>query len=129
MISKKTLNTRDGFALVEILIALVILSTILLRVYSVVSTSINALSRVKNNIIAMMVAQNELNEFLLEKMRSLDAKDEPVKEYPGFLASRETAKLDLGLGPLEINKTVVTVHWKESGVQKSYKLVYIFENK
>lgn len=123
------MRRRNGFALLEILIALVVLSTILLRVYSSVATGIGALSRVKNNTIAMLIARGELNDFLLRNMRSSDMKDEPVSEFPNFYLSRETTRLDLGLGPFEVQLTRIVVRWKDRGREQQYRLNFFHEAK
>ena len=120
---------NKGFALLEVLIAMMILSVILLNVLSAVSTGIKAISLVKSNTIAVLIAKNELNDFILSSMRGTDLKDETIEEYPGFKFSRETTKLDLGLGPFELKKTLISVNWTERGKERTYDLTFLHESR
>ena len=108
---------------------MMILSIILLRVFAAVSTGIRAISLVRNNTIAILIAKNELNDFILSRMRGTDLKDETIEEYPGFKFTRETTKLDFGLGPFEIKKTLISVNWKERGKERTYDLTFLHESR
>ena len=118
---------KKGFALIEILIALTILSIILLSVFSGISASINVMSGSKNFSKAMIIAKSKLNEFLLDKMRGTDLTDELIEEYPNFQYSRTTERFEHDLfGPLSAQRTTLTVSWEENGQRKEYSLTYIF---
>ncbi len=119
--------SRDGFVLVEILIALAILSTVLISVISGVTSSVYVISGMKNYTHAMLIARTRMNDFMLKNMRGTDLKGQQVKEYPGFSYSRATKRFEHPLfGPMQANITDITVSWKERGTKKKYKISYIY---
>jgi type II secretion system protein I len=119
-----------GFALVEILIAVTILSIVLLSVFSGVSTSIKALSDNRNQTLAMIIAKSKMNEFIIDSMRGPDISDEPVQDHQGFTLSRETKRFEHPLmGPLPVKKTDISVKWKTvhfGNRERLYSISYIF---
>lgn len=125
-------SSRKGFVLVEILIALSIMSIVLLSVISGVTSSIHVISGMKNSTRAMMIARTTMNDFILRRMRGTDLKREPVKEYPGFYLTRVTGPWELpmiDLGPLAtVKKTDITVTWRERGREREYSIFYIYQS-
>ena len=84
----------------------------------------------KNYTKAMLIAKNKMNEFILEKMRSLDVNHEQVEEYEGYTFSRVTERFEHELiGPLPAKKTVITVHWLEGDKERNYSVSYIYPEK
>jgi type II secretion system protein I len=127
---KKKSLLKSGFALIEVLIALTILSIALIGIVSGVSGGITAISQSKNMTKAMIVAKNALNEYEISNMRGADIKDEEVKEYPGFRYSREVKRFEHELlGPLDAKKVEITVNWQENGRDKKYSISYIYPSK
>ena len=125
--SENAFPGRGGFVLVEILIALAILSTVLISVISGVTSSVYVISGMKNYTHAMLIARTKMNDFILKNMRGTDLKGQQVKEYPGFSYSRVTTRFEHPLfGPMQANITNVTVTWKERGKKKKYKISYIY---
>jgi type II secretion system protein I len=119
---------RSGFVLVEILIALSILSIVLISVISGVTSSVYVISGMKNYTHAMLIARSRMNDFMLKNMRGTDLKGQQVKEYPGFSYSRVTERWEHPLlGPLPANKTDIIVTWNERGRKKIYKISYIYQ--
>jgi type II secretion system protein I len=124
----KPADKGKGFVLVEILIALAILSTVLISVISGVSSSVYVISGMKNYTMAMLVARTRMNEFILKNFRGTDLKHEEIKDYPGFYMSRVTKRFEHPLlGPLPANVTSIIVTWKERGKRRSYKISYIYQ--
>ncbi len=124
---RRFFKQRKGFALVEILIAITILSMLLLSIYTSVSASIGVISGTKNYTRAMIIAKSKMNEFILLRMRGSDISRESVKEYEDFTFSRETTRYENELlGPIPAQKTDITVFWKENGREKKYSLSYIY---
>jgi type II secretion system protein I len=124
---RRYLTQRKGFALVEILIAISILSMLLLSIYTSVSASIGVISGTKNYTRAMIIAKSKMNEFILRRMRGADISRESVKEYTDFTFSRETTRYENEfLGPVPAKKTDITVFWKENRREKKYTLSYIY---
>ncbi|OHD64125.1 MAG: hypothetical protein A2176_00585 [Spirochaetes bacterium RBG_13_51_14] len=124
------MKQNKGFVLVEILVALAILSIVLLSVISGVQSSIYVIAGMKNYTRAMLIARSRMNDFILRNMRGTDLKDEPVKEYPGFAVSRVTKRFEhpmIDLGPLSANRTEITVNWKERGREREYTVSYIYQ--
>ena len=118
----------DGFALVEVLIAVAILSTVLISIISGVSSSVYVISGMKNSTRAMLVARSRMNEFILKDMRGTDIKNEAVKEYPGFTWSRVTTRYESPLlGPIPANISSISVNWKERGREREYKISFIYQ--
>ena len=68
----------SGFALVEVLIALAILSIVLMSIFSAVSTTLNVLSGVRSSTRAMIIARSKLNEFIGGRMKGNDISREDV---------------------------------------------------
>lgn len=126
----RTISDIYGFALIEILIAITILSISLISIISGVSGGIMAISENKNLTRAMIIAKNKLSEFEMSNMRGPDIRDDPVKEYPGFTYNREVKRFEHELfGPLDAKRIEITVKWKEKGRDKSYALSYIYPSK
>jgi type II secretion system protein I len=119
-----------GFALIEILIAITILSISLIGITSAVSGGIIAISANKNLTIAMIIAKNKLNEFEMSNMRGLDINNEQVKEYSGFTFSRTVKRFEhILFGPLDANRIEITVKWQEKERDKVYTISYIYPSK
>ncbi|PKL40874.1 MAG: hypothetical protein CVV44_04505 [Spirochaetae bacterium HGW-Spirochaetae-1] len=120
-------SSRSGFALIEVLIAVTILSIILLSIYSGISTSINVMSGAKNYTRAMIIAKSKMNEFIDSKMRGTDLNHEPVEEYENFFINRVTQRFEHPLlGPLPAKETEITVTWRENDREKEYSISYIY---
>ena len=132
---------KRGFALIEVLIALTILSVALLSVYTGVSTSASAMLGIKNKSIAIIIAKSKMNEFFIDEMPELGIDHEPIPEYEGFTYSKETGPWEDGLelmeamgaggamGLADIKKTTITVEWFENNKEKTYYLDYIYSKK
>ncbi len=119
-----------GFALIEILIAMTILSIALIGIISGVSGGIIAISQSKNLTRAMIIAKNALNEYEMNNMRGADLRDEEVKDYRGFSYSRETKRFEHELlGPLDAKRIEITVKWQEKGRDKTYSISYVYPSK
>jgi type II secretion system protein I len=124
------MKPNKGFVLVEILIALAILSIVLLSVISGVTSSIYVIGGMRNYTKAMLIARSRMNDFLLHNMRGTDIKDEAVKGYDGFEVSRVTKRFEhpmIDLGPFSANKTDIVVTWQERGREREYKISYIYQ--
>ena len=118
---------RGGFALVEILIAIAILSIAMLAIISGVSSGIAAISGNRNMTRAMLIARSRLSLYYVYRMREPDVYDEPVKEYPGFSYSRKTSKFEHELfGPVSARRVEITVHWMERGRKRNYTISYVY---
>lgn len=126
-------NHSTGFVLVEILIALSIMSIVLLSVISGVTSSIRVISGMKNSTRAMLIARTWMNDFILRRMRGTDLKREPVKESPGFFLTRVTTPFEhpmINIGPLAtVKKTEIAVTWQESGRDREYSIFYIYQSR
>ena len=125
-VSKKT----DGFVLIEVLIAVTILSVVLLSVYSGISSGMNIIGNSKNYTRAMIIAKSLMNEFRNDKMKGVDMKEAPITNYPDFNYDRVTERYENPmLGPLPVNKTLIKVSWKYKGINNSYELTMIYQVK
>ncbi len=127
--SRATINSGKGFALVEILIAVAILSMVLLSVISGVSSSIYVISGMKNQTQAVLLARTKMNDFILHDLRGTDIKREEVREFPGFAYTRTTRPFEHPWfqGPVPMNITEITINWKEKEREREYKISYIYQ--
>ncbi len=124
------MKSKNGFALIEILIAITILSISLIGITSAVSGGIIAISRNKNLTKAMIIAKSKLNEFELNNMRGPDINNEQVKEYAGFTYSRTVKRFEHELfGPLDAKRIEITVKWQEKERDRLYSISYIYPSK
>lgn len=118
---------KAGFAIIEILIAITILSIVLMGIISGVSAGVVAISANKNLTRAIIIAKSRLNEFLVDNMRGPDIQGESVKEYPGFTYSRQSKRYEHELfGPIGARKVDITITWQERGRDKKYTFNYIY---
>lgn len=123
-------SAGNGFVLIEVLIAVTILSVVLLSVYSGISSGINIISNSRNYTTAMMAGKSLMNEFRSNNMRGADMKDVPVEGYPDFRYDRTSERYDNPLfGPLPVKKTEITVKWKYKGIENNYTLQYIYQSR
>jgi len=104
-----------------------ILSIVLLSIFSGVSSGIYVMSGNKNHTTAILIAKSQMNQFIDEKMRGPDLKDEPVEENQRFYLTRVTERYEHPLlGPLPAKKTTITVSWKERERDRSITISYVF---
>ncbi len=126
----KNKKKNYGFVLIEVLIAVTILSVILLSVYSGISSGMNIIGNSRNYTRAMIIAKSLMNEFRSEHMKGVDMKNAPVKNYPDFNYDRISERYDNPmLGPLIVNKTSIIIKWKYKGVENNYKLNMVYQVK
>ncbi len=119
-----------GFALIEVLIAVAILSVVLLSVYSGISSGINIISNSRNYTKSLIIAKSLMNNFRNENMRGPDIHDSPVDDHEGFSYDRITERYELELaGPIGLNKTVITVKWRYKGNINKYELSMVYQAK
>ena len=126
----KYCHKKNGFVLIEVLIAVTILSVVLLSVYSGISSGINIIGNSKNYTRAMIIAKSLMNEFREDKMKGVDIKDAPVTNYTDFKYDRISERYENPmLGPLPVNKTTIKVKWKYKGIENDYYLTMIYQVK
>jgi len=129
-ISDVVVKKNRGFVLIEVLIAVTILSVVLLSVYSGISSGINIIGNSKNYTRAMIIAKSLMNEFRSESMKGVDLNNAPVTNYPDFNYDRASERYENPmLGPFPINKTAIKVKWKYKGIENSYELTMIYQVK
>ncbi len=125
-----SLQRNRGFVLIEVLIAVTILSVVLLSVFSGISSGINIIGNSRNYTRAMIIAKSIMNEFRNESMKGVDIKGAPVTNYPEFNYDRVSERYENPmLGPLPVNKTAIRVKWKYKGIENSYELTMIYQVK
>ena len=129
----KTLKTHifqnEAYALLEILIAIALLSTAVLPVYVSVTRQFAAIAKTSDSLKASIYCRNILNEFRIEPAK-VDLKDKEIKDNPKFRYSVEIKRFEhVLLGPLEAKTVKVTVKWAENGSEKSKSLSYIYPDK
>jgi type II secretion system protein I len=121
---------NDGFTLIEILVAIAILSISMLGIMSAVSSGILGITKNKNLTTAMLIAQSQMNKFLIDNQRGPDLQDESISEYPGFSFSRTITRYENAMiGPIDAYKVVITVKWLERNQERNYSISYIYQNR
>lgn len=121
------MKSRRGFAIIEILIAVALLSVVLMSVISGISAGIHAIAGNKNVTRAMLTAKSRMNEFKTLNMRGPDLENEPVPEYPGFTYTRRVQRYQHEVfGPIPAQRVEIIVNWKERDIDKKYTLSYIY---
>jgi prepilin-type N-terminal cleavage/methylation domain-containing protein len=116
----------SGYALIEILIAVTIISIVIITIYSAVTTGSRSIAGYKNVTNAVIIAKSILSEFKLTKPK-LDLSDKPVKGFDGYTYNRTIERYENPLlGPVPVNKLNITVVWKENNHERKYTLEYIF---
>jgi prepilin-type N-terminal cleavage/methylation domain-containing protein len=119
-------RSRHGFALIEVLISVTILSIVMLSVISGVLSCIYVISENGRYTRAMMIARSKMNEYLLDRKSSLDLVNEPVPEYPEFYYSRVTMGYQHPMLPFPVRKTDIIVSWKSERNRNPYKISYVY---
>jgi prepilin-type N-terminal cleavage/methylation domain-containing protein len=119
-------RSTKGYALIEVLIAVTIISIVIMTVYSAVTSGSRAIASYKNITNSVIIAKSILSEFKLTKPK-LDLSDKPVSGFEGFTYSRTIERYENPLlGPISANKLNIIVKWMENNHEKKYTLEYIF---
>ena len=121
---------RSGFVLIEVLIAVTILSVVLLSVYSGISSAINVISNSRNYTEAVVLARSLMNEFRVNKMRGTDLRDASIENKPDFRYDRVTKRYENPfLGPLTAQQTDITVKWDYRGRENEFTITLVYQLK
>lgn len=121
---------KKGFALIEVLIAVTILSVVLLSVYSGISSGINIIDNSRNTTEAVVIAKSLMNEFRINKMRGTDLHDLDIESKPGFRYDRITRRYESPfLGPLLAQQTDIIVKWDYKGRENEFILSMVYQLK
>ncbi len=119
-------RNMGGFALIEVLISVTILSIVMLSVISGVLSCIYVISENGNYTRAMMIAKSKMNEFLLNNSQGMDLDREQIPEYAGFYYSRKTVPYEHPMLPFPVKKTEIIVTWKSNRSRNPYKITYVY---
>jgi prepilin-type N-terminal cleavage/methylation domain-containing protein len=123
-------KNSKGFVLIEVLIAVTILSVVLLSVYSGISSAINVISNSRNYTEATVLARSLMNEFRINKMRGADMHNASIENKPGFRYDRVTKRYESPfLGPLIAQQTDITVKWDYRGRENEFTLTMVYQLK
>lgn len=121
---------KNGFVLIEVLIAVTILSVVLLSVYSGISSGINVISNSRNYTEAVVIAKSLMNEFRTNRMRGTDLKNASIENKPGFRYDRITRRFESPfLGPLDAQQTDIIVKWDYRGMENEFTLSMVYQLK
>lgn len=121
---------KHGFALIEVLIAVTILSVVLLSVYSGISSGINIINNSRNTTEAVVIAKSLMNDFRIHKMRGPDLHDVDVENKPGFRYDRISKRFESPfLGPLLAQQTDIIVKWDYKGRGNEFILSMVYQLK
>lgn len=133
LVEEKTLkmsgksNYIKGFALVEVLIAMAIISVVVISIYSGISSGAVSIAQTKDLTKAVIIAKSKMNEYKLARFRGSDISDKELENYPGFSYSRKSERYEHPLFPrIPAQKVLITVKWTDKNHEKSYNLSYIY---
>ena len=119
-----------GFVLIEVLIAVTILSVVLLSVYSGISSGINVINNSRNYTEAVVLARSLMNEFRINKMRGTYLRDASIENKPDFRYDRITKRYESPfLGPLIAQQTDITVKWDYRGRENEFTITMVYQLK
>ena len=120
-------ENRRGFALIEVLIAVTIVSIVVVSIYRGVMAGSLAISQNAKLTRAIIIAKNKMAEYRLAGMRGTDLSHTDVEGYDGFTFSRVTERFESPmLGALPAKKTVITVFWTADGRERSYSIFTVY---
>ena len=127
--SGKEMSSRRkaGFALIEVLVAVTIVSIVVVSIYRGVMAGSLAISQNAKLTRAVIIAKNKMAEYRLAGMRGTDLSHTDVEGYDGFTFSRVTERFESPmLGALPAKKTVITVFWTADGRERSYSIFTVY---
>lgn len=118
----------EGFALIEVLIAVTILSIIIVALYSGVSTGALAIAQNRNMTRAILIARSQLNDYKKDSLKGPDINDKTLEDYPGFTFDRNIEKYENDMLPtlIQAEQVTITVKWKYNNRDRTYSLNYIY---
>jgi general secretion pathway protein I len=120
---RSVLGRKDGFTLLEVLVAFVLLATTVTVVLQLFSTGIKALSASEDYASAVVRTESKMREVLDNEQLSENTWSETLPEGYRFditvAKAYEARTKDLPLQILEID---VTMSWKKSGKDRSLTL-------
>ena len=120
-------ESRRGFALIEVLVAVTIVSIVVVSIYRGVMAGSLAISQNAKLTRAIVIAKNMMNEYRLAGMRGTDLSHADAEGYEGFHYSRVTERYENPmLGALPAKKTSITVYWTAEGHERSYSIFTVF---
>ena len=127
--SGKEMSSRRnaGFALIEVLVAVTIVSIVVVPIYRGVMGGSLAISQNAKLTRAVIIAKNKMAEYRLAGMRGTDLSHAEAEGYEGFTFSRVTERYENAmLGALPAKKTVITVFWTADGRERSYSVFTVY---
>lgn len=101
-----------GFTLLEVVVAMAILSIGLLGVSFMAVTALKSTHTSRNMVSAVTLAQNRLDQFRVDRRLPTEEKDLDARGRPGKGIFNRTADLNPNTGP-DYTVITVTVSWKD----------------
>lgn len=114
--------SRQGFTLMEVLAALLLIGIVLPVAMEGITRSVEAGSSAKRRAEAATLAEGKLNEvIILGSTNLIDESGEFGPEWPGYMyaVTSQTQDYNDALGLIEVT---VTVTWPERGDQRALKV-------
>ena len=113
---------EGGFTLVEVMVALGILAFGILAIASMQTASLGGTSLAGNTTDATTVAMNQMDALIPLAYTSAGM---TIGPHPLPDSGRFTVRYDVTTGPMTNTRNIMlTVGWKEKGVQKTASLTY-----
>lgn len=104
-------NSGEGFTLLEVLIAVVILGSSLAVLLGSVNHNLVLVSDSKNLSIAKMLAQNKMAEIELQGYPDLKEEEGEFKDYPGFKWYLSVTPLNISALETDIRVVNMRITW------------------
>ena len=117
-------DRAQGFTLLEVLVALSILTVVLLSLYQAFTSSVFLLASTKNLWAAMVYSHNELNRWersVSAPVSMAQGEFDTDHELAGANWTREISDVfPFPMGPLKIRKVAYRIQWQEGNNDSSY---------
>jgi len=123
IIRRNVLGRKDGFTLLEVLVAFVLLATTVTVVLQLFSSGIKALSLSENYATAVVRAESKMREILDNEQLTEDVWSETSPEgYRFDITVAETYEARTKDLPMKILEIGITMSWRVGGKDKSLTL-------
>lgn len=110
------MTSRRGFTLIEVLATLILMGIVLPVAMRGVSVALAAASRAKHLSIASGLAEQKLNQLIVENAwSSSQTSGDFTPDHPDYTWTCQSATRDYGVSEIELR-----VNWIERGQQRSF---------
>jgi len=111
-------DVKQGFTLLEVMIALAIIAISLVVILHSHALSISRVNQAKNILVSSLLAEEQMAEVEMLGFSKLKNSSGVCVDYPGFHWKRIVSPTPFD----EVKKAVVHIFWEAEGSEKDFKL-------